>query len=138
MIEQKNRLSFSYSGLKTHVANILSDKSLALNRGEFNMEDICASFQEEALSQIVRKIEFAFSRFEGTKSILVAGGVAANQRFRAMMKDKFSVPSYFPELKYCSDNAAMIAALGHHLYRLSDQSSNRYWDAYSRYDFKFS
>ena len=134
MVEEKKKLLFSYSGLKTHMVNLRHR-----NKGEFTssqIADLCASFQEEALGQLVRKLK---SALVGRKvgSILVAGGVAANQRFRELMAAATDVPVYFPHLRYCSDNAAMIAALGYHQFLNSSNPELEFydydWDAFSRY-----
>ena len=74
---------------------------------------------------------------------MIAGGVAANQRMRQLMAASLPhLKAYFPAPSYCSDNAAMIAAYGYHLYRdglREDPTGRQYlsaaWDAYSRYDF---
>jgi N6-L-threonylcarbamoyladenine synthase len=139
MLSDRSKLLFSYSGLKTHMVN--------LRRGlkdQFNTEDLadlCAGFQEEALGQLVRKLEVAEKKYPQARSILIAGGVAANMRFRDLTKQHLSVPVYFPDLGYCSDNAAMIAALGYSRYDTKTLDSERAiyrsynWDAFSRYNF---
>ncbi len=131
MVEQKNRMEFSYSGLKTHMANLLRRKDKA------PIEDICAAFQEEALGQILRKLKVAVKQNPRAKSILVAGGVAANGRFRELT-ETLQLPVHFPSLKYCSDNAAMIAGMAYH--RINKQGLESFrtteWDSYSRYDFE--
>ena len=111
------------------------------NLDEQMVKDFCAAFQEEALGQLVRKIESALSLRKGAKSLLIAGGVAANQRFRQLIQAKLSIPTYFPHLQYCSDNAAMIAALGYQHFRqapTSDRFRDLGWDAFSRYQFDVS
>jgi N6-L-threonylcarbamoyladenine synthase len=133
MMEQKDKLLFSYSGLKTFMVNLRNRK--ALSGQELN--DAAAAFQEEALGQLVRKLEAA-SKMRSARCLLVAGGVAANQRFRALVKERLSIPAYFPLLSYCSDNAAMIAALGYHHFASAQDKSEFYdlgWDAFSRYRF---
>lgn len=134
MVEEKARLEFSYSGLKTHVVN-LSRKQ----KGHFSEEDkadLCHAFQEEALGQLVRKTKSALNEHP-MRSVLIAGGVAANQRFRDLLQQNIEVPAYFPNLRYCSDNAAMIAALGfHHMNAIKGKTmafSDLSWDAFSRY-----
>ena len=141
MIEQKSRIEFSYSGLKTYMANLLNAETKPI--GAERLADICAAFQEEALGQLVRKIKTASIRHREAKSILIAGGVAANQRMKVMMAEHLPhLTAYFPALSYCSDNAAMIASYGYHLYQQAlaqDGHNRRYltydWDAYSRYDY---
>lgn len=137
MVLQKSRLEFSYSGLKTFMANLIAKEAKPIP--EARVADIAASFQEEALGQIVRKLTEAHSRFPHARSVLIAGGVAANQRFREMMAESMPLPAFFPAPRFCSDNAAMIAAYGFHVYHQQGGDaplfSTHSWDAYSRYDF---
>ena len=136
-MEEKDRLAFSFSGLKTYMANSIRklerEETLAERRA-----DLCASFQEAALGQIVRKLKRAYQLHPEAKSILVAGGVAANQRFRTLVADAIRLPSHFPAPKYCADNGAMIAALAYHQWQAGEPSSfsNMAWDAYSRYRYE--
>lgn len=133
MMHNSDSLGFSYSGLKTYMVNLRHRY-----KGDFSeqeLADLCAAFQEEALGQLVRMLKLS-TKLKEAKSILVAGGVAANQRFRDMVASEINLPVSFPNLKYCSDNAAMIATLGYHLYQDSSQTSEflKYdWDAFSRY-----
>ncbi len=136
MVSQRSRLEFSYSGLKTFMANYLRQSGQMTDQAK---ADLCASFQAEALGQIVRKVQEAEKLYPEAKSVLVAGGVAANQRFRQLMSEHVGLPAYFPKLDYCSDNAAMIAAYGYHIYQSKPDDRAAWlshdWDAYSRYDF---
>lgn len=138
MVSEKQKLMFSYSGLKTHVINFL-EKQDSLTE---NMRaDLCASFQEEALGQLIRKIKRAMQvKGKCVKSLLVAGGVAANKRFRELVNSELNINSFFPKLTYCADNAAMIAALAWHEYNSYGEGHellmNHNWDAYSRYRFE--
>ncbi len=136
MMEQKDKLLFSYSGLKTYMVNLRGRHQSELN--DQMVRDFCAAFQEEALGQLVRKLEGAHVHRPAARSILIAGGVAANQRFRALAQSKLRIPAYFPQLRFCSDNAAMIAALGYqHYVKAEDPSLFKQlgWDAFSRYQF---
>lgn len=136
MMEQKDRLFFSYSGLKTYMVNLRQRLPAPIEAG--TLSDVCAAFQEEALSQLVRKIEAALQIRSQARSLLIAGGVAANQRFRQLIAERIKIPAYFPQLRFCSDNAAMIAALGyHHLEKAGSDDAflNLSWDAFSRYHF---
>ncbi|MBC7659624.1 MAG: tRNA (adenosine(37)-N6)-threonylcarbamoyltransferase complex transferase subunit TsaD [Chitinophagaceae bacterium] len=134
MMEQKDKLQFSYSGLKTFMVNLKNKQQLS----EQDVKNAAAGFQEEALGQLVRKLETAH-HLRSAQCLLVAGGVAANQRFRAMVKERLPrLPAYFPQLDYCSDNAAMIAALGYQHFAKDpkDPAFHRLdWDAFSRYQF---
>jgi N6-L-threonylcarbamoyladenine synthase len=113
---------FSFSGLKTSVANFLKANPKAKKT---RTADICASFQEAVVDVVVRKtIEAAQSR--RLKSIVVGGGVAANRRLRqafqrAAEDSKLNV--FLPDLAFCTDNAAMIAAGGY--FKLKKQKPKR-------------
>ena len=139
LMEQKSRLEFSYSGLKTHMVNLRNSE-----QGEMSdqwIADACAAFQEAALDQLKRKLESALVIQPETRSVLIAGGVAANNRFRAMLSSEIKVPILSPRLRFCSDNGAMIAALGYHQFINSESDRKFYdysWDAFSRYDFRAS
>ena len=143
MVAEKNRMEFSYSGLKTHVLNSYKKALLEIegkdnfsDLGKEIVADLCASFQEAALDLIIRKIQSALKFKSDAKSIIIAGGVAANQRFAELMNSKVKIPHYFPKLEYCSDNAAMIAAYGFFVYQ-SEKSKDKFsimnWEPYSRY-----
>ena len=103
---------FSFSGLKTSVLYLLRDMSEAerLTRAS----DIAASFQSAVVDVLVHKTLGA-ARAAGTKTILLSGGVAANSRLRAELDARASAEGlevYYPAPRLCTDNAAMIAAVG--------------------------
>lgn len=143
MIEAKRRLHLSYSGLKTFVYTWLQQQREPLT--DQQKGDLAFAFQEEALGQICRKTGEALAANADVKSIIVAGGVAANVRFQELMhlelqtNGKSPVQVLFPDLKYCSDNAAMIAALGYHMIQDQALQSHEYldlsWDAFPRYNY---
>ena len=114
--EKIKDFNFSYSGLKTAVINYIHNKK---QRGEeISVPDICASFQEEAVSQVVNKTIYAIKEF-GFDKIVLAGGVSANLKLREKMKEeaeKIGAKVYYPSLKLCTDNAAMIASAGYYNY----------------------
>ena len=138
MVERKDQLLFSYSGLKTAVATLLSKEPKPLSQER--RADICAAFQAEALGQIIRKLQTALTIRPDARRIVVAGGVAANSEFRRLAQEKLRVPVHFPDLAWCSDNAAMIAALGYHVYVAGGQTTPdpSAWDVFSRYPFEKS
>ncbi len=108
MLHQKN-YDFSFSGLKTSVLYYLRDH-FPLKRGE--QADIAASFQKAAVETLVKKTMRAVEEF-GAKSVIVAGGVAANKFLRAELKKeaaKIGANFFSPESEYNTDNATMIAA----------------------------
>ena len=111
LIKEKT-FDFSYSGLKTSVLNYL--KEMTEQEVKKNLSNICASFQLAAVEVLVQKTIEA-SRMYQIKQIAVCGGVAANSLLRSLMNGeaaKFNLRVNFPALKYCTDNAAMIARAG--------------------------
>lgn len=104
---------FSFSGLKTAVANYLKQRQKIKKR---ELPDLCASFQEAVVEVLVKKTMDA-ARAYRLKSIVVGGGVAANRRLREVFKqaaEKNGVRVFLPNLHFCTDNAAMIAAAGYY------------------------
>ncbi|MFZ0390852.1 MAG: tRNA (adenosine(37)-N6)-threonylcarbamoyltransferase complex transferase subunit TsaD [Calditrichia bacterium] len=105
--------SFSYSGLKTAVMNYIRE-----NDNDFvqeNLNHICASFQQAAIEVLVNKTIEAARTWQ-VRTIALAGGVAANSLLRRWMPqaaEAFHLKVLFPPLKYCTDNAAMIARAGY-------------------------
>lgn len=132
MVERKSSLTFSYSGLKTAVSHAIQ----RLSKEQKSKADIAYAFQEEALGQIIRKLSVALNLRPDVKSMIVAGGVAANSRFRSLMAESFKIPTWFPPLKYCSDNGAMIAAMAYYEQRDGKGGRAVDWDVFSRYPFE--
>lgn len=105
MIHHKN-YDFSFSGLKTAVYYHTRDKKLT----KMQKADIAASFQESAIDVLNTKTMKAIEKF-GAKSLILAGGVAANKPLRNKLRSeskKRGVEFFVPEMKYSGDNAAMI------------------------------
>ncbi|HEX9696797.1 MAG TPA: tRNA (adenosine(37)-N6)-threonylcarbamoyltransferase complex transferase subunit TsaD [Actinomycetota bacterium] len=103
---------FSLSGLKTAVIRWIRDREMA---GEtINVPDLAASFQEAIVDvQVAKTIRAAGER--GFERIVIAGGVAANSRLRALMKERGEMQGLdviVPSVALCTDNGAMIAAAG--------------------------
>ncbi|MBI2589028.1 tRNA (adenosine(37)-N6)-threonylcarbamoyltransferase complex transferase subunit TsaD [Candidatus Saccharibacteria bacterium] len=118
-----NAYPFSFSGLKTAVLRVAQEQSghdytfpstklpEALN--ETQKADIAASFQYIAIETLVESLKKAEKEFQ-PNSIVIAGGVAANQLLRQTVAKKFAkTPVFFPDIKLCTDNAAMVASLGY-------------------------
>ena len=111
--EKIKDFNFSYSGLKTAVINYLHNERQRGN--EISVPDVCASFQDEAVGQVVSKSIFALKEF-GYDKIALAGGVSANAHLRSemdKMAKEIGATVYYPPLKLCTDNAAMIASAGY-------------------------
>ena len=106
---EKEDLYFSYSGLKTYVINLVHN--LQQKGQEIPKADVAASFQRSAVAQLIDTLKIAIKR-TGIKKIAVAGGVSANEELRARFDElaKQGCQVFYPRLKYCTDNAAMIGA----------------------------
>ena len=78
---------------------------------ESKLPDLCASVQEAIIDPLIRK-SLLLAREKKAKSLVVVGGVAANSRLRMRLKAESPIPVIYPDLQYCTDNAAMIAAAG--------------------------
>lgn len=105
--------NFSFSGLKSAVINLVHNEEQRGN--SIIKEDLAASFQKVAISEIINKTKKAIKE-NNIKNLIVAGGVAANQGLREeveKMCSELNVEYTFPPMKYCTDNAAMIAAAGY-------------------------
>lgn len=106
--------NFSFSGIKTAVINFVNQKRM--KEEQFNEKDLVASFQKSVVDVLVKKtIKAAIEK--SCKTILLAGGVAANSSLREKMKNesvKYGIELHYPKLVYCTDNAAMIGAAAYY------------------------
>ncbi len=104
---------FSFSGLKTAVLNLINNSK---QKGEeVNVNDVCASFQKTVSEIIADRLIKATKQYR-YKKIVLAGGVSANSGIREKMEKeckKNNFELFMPPLKYCGDNAAMIASQGY-------------------------
>ncbi len=106
-------LNFSFSGLKNSVLQL--SKKLERNGEEMVKEDMAYAFQETALKHLIAKTKKALEEHPEVKTVLIAGGVAANSRLRELMKENVTDRKLIlPPLKYCTDNATMIACAAFH------------------------
>ncbi len=116
-------LNFSFSGLKSYIINLVHNEK---QRGkEVNVDDLARSFQDVAVEQLVRKSRLAIEKYDSSRMI-VAGGVSANaylrDELRNMCEEK-SVHFSVPPMRYCTDNATMIAAAAYPLFLKNDFSN---------------
>jgi N6-L-threonylcarbamoyladenine synthase len=105
---------FSFSGLKTRVALEAEARAAAGDLGEGTVADIAASFQEAVVDVLVERT-LAAAREHGVRDVLLCGGVAANRRLRARLGGALAAVGgrlWVPPLRFCTDNAAMVAAAG--------------------------
>lgn len=99
--------NFSFSGLKTAVLRLVK----SFDGQELPVNDVCASFQECVSATLLKKLKRAAEE-NGYKQIVIAGGVAANSEIRRKIFDleKEGYNVFAPPMKYCTDNAAMVAS----------------------------
>lgn len=117
---EEGSLDFSFSGLKSAVLNYLN--RAAMLKEEVNMADLAASFQQATVEVLVEKTILAAGQ-TGVKTIMLAGGVAANGGLRHLLQTRaaeIGCQVVFPPLHLCTDNAAMIACAGYYKYLRGD------------------
>ncbi|MBQ7445371.1 MAG: tRNA (adenosine(37)-N6)-threonylcarbamoyltransferase complex transferase subunit TsaD [Clostridia bacterium] len=123
----KDSYDFSFSGIKTAVLNHLN--SLKMAEKDIPVNDICASFQE-AVCGVLCDNTFRAARDTGMKTVVLAGGVAANSKLRELFEQtasKRGMRLEKPSRILCTDNGAMIAAAAYYAYkkgRISDMTLN--------------
>ena len=112
---ERHRFDFSFSGLKTAVARWVEARERS---GEpVPVADVAASFQEAVCDVLTAKAVDA-CRTHGVSTLVIGGGVAANSRLRALAAqrcDRHGITLRVPRPRLCTDNGAMVAALGSHL-----------------------
>ncbi len=102
-------MDFSFSGIKTAVINVNHQNP------EINKADLCASFEKTVVEILIETVQKAI-QLTGVHTIALAGGVSANKFIRTAFQSLESIKVYMPDLKLCTDNAAMIASAGYYNY----------------------
>ncbi len=111
----RESLDFSFSGVKTSVlyhVRGFQGRERQLDLTEQTLRDIAASFQAACVDVMIEKIRRAVQQ-TGGQSVIIGGGVSANNGLRAALKERLRLPTFVPAMQYCTDNAAMSAGLGH-------------------------
>jgi len=132
-------LDFSFSGIKTSVANyvkknptVSSTGNESINSPENLLKNICASFQEAVVDVLVEKT-LTCALQQKIKTVVLAGGVSANLRLRQIMEERGKQKGlnvFMPPIEFSTDNAAMVALAGY--YRRNDATTTYDMDVYSR------
>ena len=127
------KYDFSYSGLKTAVLrkaqaetggnHQLSSTLLPGLLNQTQKNDIAASFEKTAIDIVVDKTTEAFKEFN-PKTVVIAGGVAANKRLRSVLRSKLPIEIDYAPAYLCTDNGAMIATLGSYKAMLNTEPSD--------------
>ena len=111
-------LDFSFSGLKSAIMQSINRIEKSGEKVDIN--DMCASFQQTALSALWDRVDYALKNYD-VKQFVLAGGVAANSKLREIVQQKMqqdypTISYIIPPLSCCTDNAAMIGASGYIAY----------------------
>ena len=115
-----NEIEFSFSGLKTSLLYYMDSFE---SSNECNLNDVASSYQQAIIDSLLNKINLAALK-TNVNTITIAGGVAKNKILREKLKKDFSNYNIiFPDLKYCTDNAAMISFLGEIKLKLGGESN---------------
>lgn len=112
--------NFSFSGLKSAVINL--NHNAQQRNEEINVNDLCCSFQEAVTDVLVSKSLKACREYD-VKQLIVAGGVSANKGLKEKLNKENSDSNLeicIPSIKYCTDNAVMIACAGYYRYLKND------------------
>jgi len=115
--KERHRYEFSFSGLKTAVARYV--ESLQDEGTPFPAEDIAASFSE-AVNDVLTRKAFEACQSLGARTLVIGGGFSANSRLRELARERaaeYGIEVRIPPIRFCTDNGAMIAALGSALVR---------------------
>lgn len=127
----KPGLNFSFSGLKTHVMNLLRQQ---VNLDQQTKADLAYAFQEAVVDTLISKCERAIKQ-SGIQQLVMVGGVSANQELRFELKRRLtSVDVYYPSTELCTDNGAMIAYLGYLRFKRGEQDLDKAIRASARWD----
>ena len=119
-LAKSNKIEFSFSGLKTSLLYFMDSFS---ESKDCKIRDVAASYQKAIIDCLISKLQLAVKQ-TGVNTITIAGGVAKNSVLRNQLKEVFPKNNIiFPDLNYCTDNAAMISYLGEKKFNLGFKSN---------------
>tara|TARA_B100000902_G_C27176062_1_gene846419 strand:+ start:144 stop:1130 length:987 start_codon:yes stop_codon:yes gene_type:complete len=114
------KIEFSFSGLKTSLLYFMDSFE---ESSSISFADVVASYQRAIIDSLINKIKLAI-KITGVNTIAIAGGVAKNSELREQLKTISAAKKIiFPDLSYCTDNAAMISYLGEIKFNLGKKSN---------------
>jgi N6-L-threonylcarbamoyladenine synthase len=129
-IKTKGPYDFSYSGLKSHVINLVNTKKM--KKEPIDKAGLASAFQEAAIGHLIDTSLKAIEE-QDAKMFIVAGGVSANKYLRSEVKKHFThIKTSVPPFAYCTDNAAMMGIAGFYQYQKSPGSDNMRINGHSR------
>jgi len=123
--KNETHLDFTFSGLKTAVINFMH--TLDMKNEPYRKEDVAASFQK-AVVEVLTENTFEAAKRQGMGRIALAGGVSANGTLRAAFLEQAKaggIELFLPEIRYCTDNAAMIASAAYYRYLAGEKADLR-------------
>ncbi len=121
-LRQSPNIEFSYSGLKNAVRMQIEKLEKEGDLSEQDICDICASFEKTAVAHIMQKIKKYF-KTKKPRNLAIVGGASANIRLRTAIEElcsKNNKKLFLSQLKYCSDNAAMIGRVAMEQYKIGE------------------
>ena len=119
-LAKSNKIEFSFSGLKTSLLYFMDSFKASK---KYRISDVAASYQKAIIDCLISKLQLAVKQ-TGVNTITIAGGVAKNLVLRNQLKEVFPKNNIiFPDLNYCTDNAAMISYLGEKKFNLGFKSN---------------
>ncbi len=133
-LRQSPNIQFSYSGLKNAVRIAIEKEQNQDNLNETTISNVCASFQSTAIAHIMMKLKKYF-KTNPPKKFAIVGGASANIELRSSVEElcsKYNAPVFLANLKFCSDNAAMIGRVAVEQYNANDFISINEIDIQSR------
>ena len=119
-LAKSNKIEFSFSGLKTSLLYFMDSFKASK---KYRISDVAASYKKAIIDCLISKLKLAVKQ-TGVNTITIAGGVAKNSVLRNQLKEVFPKNNIiFPDLNYCTDNAAMISYLGEKKFNLGFKSN---------------
>ncbi len=119
-LAKSNKIEFSFSGLKTSLLYFMDSFK---DSNKYSISDVAASYQNAIIDCLIAKLQLSIKQ-TGVNTITIAGGVAKNSVLRNQLKKVFPKNNIiFPDMNYCTDNAAMISYLGEKKFNLGCKSN---------------